>query len=380
MTRRERMLATLEHRQPERVPKHIRFSPAMLEVFRQKTGSSDPEGYYDLELTYTIPAPPAETEPEDLREKFAAYHSSLPETAWLDEFGIGHIPGSLYHFARLAHPLAHAAGASDLERYPWPRFASDPEAMLKPPQSETAGGAWPTYGKLEAGQTVRSLVARLKQGDRFVVGAGGSIFEISWQLRGMDLLFEDFQERPAFAECLLDHVLEAWKAGVGTLARAGADMLRITDDVGMQNRMLMAPEVWRKWLKPRLAELIQTARLAKPDIFIQYHSDGDITPIIDELIEVGVDLLDPVQPECMDPAFVKKRWGDRISLFGTIGTQTTFPFGSPEEVRRVVKERIATCGGNGGLVLAPTHILEPDVPWANVEAFIEAADEHRGLR
>jgi uroporphyrinogen decarboxylase len=150
----------------------------------------------------------------------------------------------------------------------------------------------------------------------------------------------------------------------------------VGDDVATQRGMMMRPALWRRWLKPRLAAIISAAREVKPDILIWYHSDGDCRAIIPELIEIGVDILNPVQPECMDPAAVKAQYGDRLSFSGTIGTQTTMPHGTPEEVRGVVRERIATVGRGGGLLLAPTHVLEPDVPWENIVALVDAV---RGL-
>jgi len=117
------------------------------------------------------------------------------------------------------------------------------------------------------------------------------------------------------------------------------------------------------------------ARRVNPNILISYHSDGYIEPFIPELIEIGLDVLNPIQPECMDPAAIKRRYGDRLAFFGTIGTQTTFPFGSPEDMRQEIRQRIETVGKGGGLILAPSHMLEPDVPWQNILAFFEAARE-----
>jgi uroporphyrinogen decarboxylase len=153
------------------------------------------------------------------------------------------------------------------------------------------------------------------------------------------------------------------------------DVLRLGDDVGMQRGLMMSQAAWRRWLKPRLAQVIAAARAIKPDTLVFYHSDGDCRPIVPELIEIGVDILNPVQPECMDPAVMKRLYGDRLSFWGTVGTQTTFPFGTPAEMKAVVVERIATVGRGGGLLLAPTHILEPDVPWENIVAFFAAIDE-----
>ncbi|MCD6506900.1 hypothetical protein J7M22_09790 [Candidatus Poribacteria bacterium] len=160
-------------------------------------------------------------------------------------------------------------------------------------------------------------------------------------------------------------------------AEAGVDMLLTGDDVGMQDRLMMSPQMRRRWLKPRLAKVIQAGKEINPKVHIYYHSDGNIEDIIPDLIEVGVDILNPVQPECMDPVKLKRLYGDKLTFWGTIGTQTTMPFGTPEEVKRVVHERVRTVGKGGGLVLAPTHVLEPDVPGENVIAFFEAVEETR---
>jgi len=98
--------------------------------------------------------------------------------------------------------------------------------------------------------------------------------------------------------------------------------------------------------------------------------------IIPDLIEIGVDILNPVQPECMDPVHIKNQYGERLSFWGTIGTQTTLPFGTAEDVANVVKRNIETIGSGGGLLLAPTHMIEPDVPWENIEAFINAIKKY----
>lgn len=114
----------------------------------------------------------------------------------------------------------------------------------------------------------------------------------------------------------------------------------------------------------------------KPDLLVEYHTDGFVEPFIPELIEIGIDVLNPVQPECMDPVEIKRKYGNQMAFSGTIGTQTTLPFDTPDNIREVVKERIQTVGTGGGLVLAPSHMVEPDVPWKNIIAFFEAADEY----
>ena len=138
------------------------------------------------------------------------------------------------------------------------------------------------------------------------------------------------------------------------------------------------PALWRSVMKPRWAKVIEAARAIKPDIHVWYHSDGNIWEILDDLVEIGVTILNPVQPECMNPLEVRRRMGKKLAFDGCIGTQTTFPFATPAEmestVRRVAGELDAL---NGGLMLSPTHVLEPEVPPANVCRFFETCDTLR---
>ncbi len=138
----------------------------------------------------------------------------------------------------------------------------------------------------------------------------------------------------------------------------------------------MRVTTWQEYLKPRMAAVIQAAKDLKPDILVYYHGDGNLQAIIPELIEIGVDILNPVQPECMDPIAIKHQYGDSLSFWGTIGTQTTMPWGTPDEVRQVCQKMMQEVGRGGGLGLAPTHILEPEVRWANIQAFIDTVREY----
>jgi uroporphyrinogen decarboxylase len=121
-------------------------------------------------------------------------------------------------------------------------------------------------------------------------------------------------------------------------------------------------ELWKKWIQPRLHRVITAARNIRPDILIFYHSCGYILPFIEDLITTGVDILNPIQPECMDFNEVHALFGERVSLWGTLGTQKLLPFGSSGEVRSVTLDRLRTCGKKGGIVIGPTHMVEPEVP------------------
>jgi len=203
-----------------------------------------------------------------------------------------------------------------------------------------------------------------------------TIFEVSWQLTGMDKLFLDFVQNRPFAEYLLDYITEMRRFQIRRFAEAGVDNIWLGDDVGTQRGMLMSPEMWRKWFKERMRSIISTAKRINPEVVISYHSDGNIEKVIPEFIEIGIEVLNPVQPEAMDPAKLKREYGEYLAFWGTVGTQTTMPFGTSEEVKRVVKERIETVGKGGGLLIAPTHFLEPEVPWENILAFFQAVEEY----
>ena len=141
--------------------------------------------------------------------------------------------------------------------------------------------------------------------------------------------------------------------------------------------MFISPGLWRRFFKPRMAEIIRAARAVKPDLRVLYHSDGTIEPILGDLMEIGVNALNPLQPEHMDAQRVRHRCGPSLALWGTVGRQTTFSYGTPEEIRQEVSLRIETLG-RAGLVLCPAYdIDDPDIPWENIAAFLEAVHRHR---
>jgi uroporphyrinogen decarboxylase len=242
----------------------------------------------------------------------------------------------------------------EVEAYPWPSFDED----------------W----RLEY---ARHRIEEFHKCNLAVCGAMAvTIFEVVWQLRGMEELFNDFKFHPEIGAYLLDRLTEIRCNMARFFATQDVDVLILGDDVSMQTGMLMSPATWRKWFKGRMQRIINEAKAIKPNLPIFYHSDGNPEAILPDLIEIGVTILNPVQPECIDPVVVKQKYGDRLALWGTIGTQTTMPFGTPEDVRREVKQRIETVGKNGGLILGPTHSLEPDVPWENIVALYEAIEQY----
>lgn len=157
-------------------------------------------------------------------------------------------------------------------------------------------------------------------------------------------------------------------------------MIWVGDDVGSQAGMLISPALWRRLFKPKWAEFFASLKRLNPELKIAYHSDGVIEPIIADLIEVGLDVLNPVQPACMDPAQLKRQYGNHLSFWGTIDEQHTLPFGSPDDVAREVRTRLQTVGHDGGLIIGPTHHVQLDTPMENFWAMIRAICELAALK
>jgi len=354
VTSLERTLAVLARERPDRLPRELKMTPPLLDAFQKRTGATDPAEYFALDVRDVFLAPPAQL------PDFSPYYPegtpnlSNPPGWELGEWGVGVKGCSTHHFVEIQHPMRRLASIGELQRYPFP----DPA----PPQRH---------------QHLAGQVRSLHQRGLFVIGfLEWTIFEIAWYMRGMEELFDDLVFNPSFAECLLDRITAIRCAQARHHAAAGVDLLKIGDDMGTQTSMFMSPAMYRQWFKPRHAAVIRAAREARPHLPVCYHSDGQCWDIIPDLIEIGVTVLNPVQPECLDLARVKKRFGDRLVFWGGIGTQTTMPFAAPDEVYRAVQRTIDVLGPTG-FFPCPTHVLEPEVKWENILAYLQAVEEYR---
>ena len=216
-----------------------------------------------------------------------------------------------------------------------------------------------------------------KYGDEYFIcmALNCSIFEAAWYLHGMEDTLMDMMANEDYANALFDKMMEyPLRAGLRVIDEK-VDMIWLGDDVGMQKTMLMPPELWRKYLKPRMAKLISSYKAKNPDILVAYHSCGYIEPIIDELIEIGLDVLNPIQPLAMDPAVIKDKFGDRLSFWGAICVQETLPHGTEQTIRDEVKLRMETIGKGGGYMMSPAHTIQADTSLENVLAFYKAAKD-----
>jgi len=277
----------------------------------------------------------------------------LPDSTIFDEYGIGHSKGSefAFHMTRMHHPL-QGATPDEIKSYPYPTVD---ESKLK-----------------EFGNKVSSLHGNGLASFAFMQM---TVWEASWYLRSMEELMVDMMTESKSATILLDKITDFACAKAEAYASSDIDILSLGDDIGTQNSLMIDVGLWEKWLQPRLERVIRAAKKIKPDILIFYHSCGHIIPFIDKLIQSGVEILNPIQPECMEFNEVYDSFGERVSFWGTIGTQQLLPYGTKEEVRRVTLERLEKCGTRGGIVIGPTHLVEPEVPWENLIAIKEAVGE-----
>jgi uroporphyrinogen decarboxylase len=255
-----------------------------------------------------------------------------------------------------ANPLARARSLADLEAFPFPEL-HEPYDL---PGLEAQVSAIHARGQAAGGNLPH---------------LGGELFEAAWRLRGLENFLIDLTARPEWADFLIGRLAALACRNAATLVRAGIDVLSLDDDVGMPGTMIISPAIWRRFFKPHFARIIHTARQAKPDLRLLFHSDGTFDPILDDLVEIGFNAINPLQPEHMDASRIRRRYGPRLAFWGTVGRQTTFSFASPADIRHEVEERVATLGRDG-LVLCPAYdIDEPDIPWRNVAAFLEAVKD-----
>lgn len=218
------------------------------------------------------------------------------------------------------------------------------------------------------------LKKELYANEKWMIGSSQiSIFEACWYLRGLDTFMMDMATDQDYAEKLMDKVMQFPLNASGKYIELGADMVWFGDDVSMQTGMMMSVDMWRKYLKPRYAKIFAQCKKRNPNIKIAYHSCGRCTGILDDMIEIGLDVLNPLQPMAMDPFETKKRYGKRLALFGGLCVQQVMPYGSVEDVRKAVKKLIAELGRGGGYILAPAHHIQADTSLDNVRALYESA-------
>jgi len=203
--------------------------------------------------------------------------------------------------------------------------------------------------------------------DKFVYAGVSTSFRRSWLLTGFSKFLEALLLERSYINKLLERLVEFETEEVKIYTDAGVDMIELLGDLGSETSLFLSPALWREIFKPGMKAVIDSAKGNNVKFFM--HTDGNIQEIIPDLIEIGLNILNPIQPECIDPVVIKRLFGDRLTLHGSMSLQKTFSFGKPEDVIREARDRIEKCGYNGGLILAPSNALTENIPVDNIIAF-----------
>ncbi len=327
MNARERVLTALRGGEPDRIPCALGFFPQSL------FGAADADEYFGTDVRFVDFAPPAG------QDAFLDYLESLPR-------GV------------------HVGSTAQLRTYhEWgyhpERLGSDQAAAVAGPHgiAERIARLLPRVTDRQRHAHLREAVERLHARGLAVAGSpphlGGELFESAWRMRGFDLFMKDLVKRPELVDYLLDQLETMATESARILAAAGVDVLVLDDDVAYKGGLLISPAMWRRHFKPRLARIIAAARQAAAAApAVLYHCDGDFSELIGDLVEIGVDAVNPVAPDCMDAVAIRRTFGARPALWGTIGTAWTWDTGSPAQMREEVRARIETLGRGGSAPLS----------------------------
>lgn len=374
MTSRQRVIAALEHREPDRVPISMSITVDAYNNLKQHMGLQIDENPGVGHWT-DVPIHPEVCEKFGLdvfwlrmgSPKRKVFAQPSDPNKRIDEWGIEWTKVPLtrggYYYEMTHHPLKDAT-VNDLDDYSWP----DPYDP----------------GRVE---NLAETLRQVHEETEFAILAkfGGAIFETAWYLRGMEQFFIDLVENPDFVHALFQKLYEIQRGfdEVG-IAAAGqyVDILRLSgEDLGSQEAPLISLPMFRRLLRPYLAKLWAYAKqnlLAKnPRAKIMLHSCGNVRAFIPDWIEMGLDVLDPIQPNAkgMDPFQLKKDFGERLSFHGGIDAQHVLPFGAPEDVRQHTRKYIQALAPGGGYIVAPVHNVQGDVCPENLIAMRDAVEE-----
>ena len=248
------------------------------------------------------------------------------------------------------YPLAHAETVKDIEEYRFPDLS-------EPGRFDDAGRLVKTY-----------------RNDYFVIGdIEVTILTLVQQLVGMEKMLIDMALEAEYLPELIHRVTDFHIEHGLRMIECGVDALWVGDDFGAQNGLLFSPGMFRRYWKPEYERMNRAFRAAAPGITLILHCDGAVAPLLDDFKQIGFDVFNPVQPGVRGhrPAEIKTGWGDKLAFWGGIDQQHLIPFGSDEELEAEIRHYIEVLGKGGGYMIAPAHILQPDVAPARVERFVE---------
>jgi uroporphyrinogen decarboxylase len=329
-TPRDRVWQAIRHVQPDRVPYHFTFTVPARQKLEAHYGTTDLDQRLDNHLVKY-----RSRGPWSIQEVRPGY--------WRDEFGV----------------VWNRTVDKDIgvvEEYP-----------IR--ERSLAGYAFPDPRDPRRYAALPAFLDAHPQRFRYY-SLGFSLFERAWSLRGMTELMIDMLEAPRFVDQLLDAILAFDLAVVDEVLRHDIDGVLFGDDWGQQQGLLFGAPLWRRFVKPRVAELYGRVKRAGKAVLI--HCCGKVQELFPELIELGLDVFNPFQPEVMDPYAMKRQFGRELTFYGGMSVQRLLPHGTPEQVRDETRRLMDQVGRGGGFVIAPSHDMPGDIPLENMLAFMEA--------
>lgn len=362
MNSKERVLTSLSLKKPDRVPIFVTLAPGMASKLAAHLGGFDATPVDSLlsnRLSYTEMLLELGNDVVAIGPCYPPNTiKTHPNGTFTNEWGIKYKrvkpSEGIVHIEMVEHPLSNIRSEKDLAKYKFP----DPYASHR-------------Y------DLAQEMVRKYKQKYAIIGVIECTILELSWYLVGMEKFFRDLLLKRPYIFKLMDEVM-AYNIEVGKeLIRLGANIVWTGDDYGTQKGMMISPKLWRDHFKPRMEKVYKEFKKTNPKVKIAHHSCGSIRPIIGEMIEIGVEVLNPIQPRAaeMDPKSLKEEFGSSLAFFGGIDQQQVMPRGQVEDIWEEVKLRITQLGGGGGYLLAPAHDIQADVPVENVLALFEAVKQ-----
>jgi len=351
LSSRERVRLALAHQETDRIPIAMVCAginpPARraLEVYLQRERGIDVQEYLDsfIDVVQIGPA-----------------YAGPPLGPGEDIWGVRRAPvsyGSGSYDEITHYPLADVEQSGDLDAHRWPSTA------------------WFDYDSLP-----ERIAAAHAGGERCLMVANGNLFETAWYMRGFQRMFVDMILNPELFHAIMERVTTFYVAHFRHMLAAAdgaVDLAFTADDIGGQHGLLMSPDMWERFLKPYHVRL--NAAIHAFGVKVIYHTDGAVMDAVPGLIDMGIDVLQALQfsADGMDPRALKERYGDRLCFEGGVSVQTTLPFGTADDVRREVEERIAVLGKGGGYILGPSHAIQAGTPPENIVAMFDTALSNR---
>lgn len=388
-TPRQRVKTAMRHQEPDRVPMDflatMEIWDRLIEHLKPDTTGIPDAEYYDPAreallrrfevdcrvMSYDMFCRPPESllNPGAVVDWWVSMNRSTPNRMWRQRspddtfndiwsthsFRMESMSGAYEGFK--TWPLSKATSIEELKRHPWP----DPD--------------WWDFSPLPG------IMKRLDEHEEYHIRFRlGSVFEIGWQLRGLEEFMMDLASQPELPMYIMDRLTDIYLENLRrVLETAGdrLDMVYFYDDVGTQNSLLVSRKMWQQYVRPHHVKLIDLAhQYGKP---VMYHTDGAIYPLIPDFVEMGVDVLNPIQPDAkgMDMPKIKAEFGDRLTFHGGVDIMRTLPKGKAEQVIAEVRERVKVLGQGGGYILCSSHHIQPDTPIENVLTMYDPALRYR---